>query len=268
MPILSTTRAACWLVVTSISIWSLTSALTRCKDTSAREDVIASVSPASGMVQSGQRIIDRGEIISAEQYNILQSFENELVRRNDHSEGIWIVITGQTIFVACIIISVMIYLKLFRRDYLYSPHTLWLLVSLIALFPLVTYFLVDHKFYNVYMVPYAIIPIFVRIFMDSRTAFMAMVCSVILSSFALHANYEFIIVEMMGGMTAICALKDLTERSQLVRVAFFVFFSHGRCHDGIRSGTRHRLSNTWTAVPISIWLSTAYFCSSPTRSCT
>lgn len=195
------------------------------KTRSAREDVIASVSPASGMVQSGQRIIDRGEIISAEQYNILQSFENELVRRNDPSEGFWIVITGQTIFVACIIISVMIYLKLFRRDYLYSPHTLWLLVSLIALFPLVTYFLVDHKFYNVYMVPYAIIPIFVRIFMDSRTAFMAMVCSVILSSFALHANYEFIIVEMMGGMAAICALKDLTERSQLVRVAFFVFLA-------------------------------------------
>ena len=34
------------------------------KTRAAREDVLASVSPASGMVQSGQRIIDRGEIIS------------------------------------------------------------------------------------------------------------------------------------------------------------------------------------------------------------
>ena len=51
------------------------------KTTAAREDVLASVSPASGMVQSGQRIIDRGEIISAEQYQILKSFEHETLRR-------------------------------------------------------------------------------------------------------------------------------------------------------------------------------------------
>ena len=53
------------------------------KTSAVREDLLAAVSPASGMVQSGQRIIDRGEIISAEQYKILQSFERETVRRND-----------------------------------------------------------------------------------------------------------------------------------------------------------------------------------------
>ena len=67
------------------------------------------------------------------------------------------------------------------------------------------------------------VPIFVRIFMDSRTAFMTMVCSVILSSLALHSNYEFVIVQFMSGMTAIYALRDLTERSQLLRVALAVF---------------------------------------------
>lgn len=193
------------------------------KTSAVREDLLAAVSPASGMVQSGQRIIDRGEIISAEQYKILQSFERETVRRNDPSKGMWQVVTGQVIFVLCVIVAFVFYLRLFRRDYLRSPHSILLLSSLVAIFPLITYAMVDQKFLNVYMVPYAMVPIFVRIFMDSRTAFMTMVCSVILSSLALHSNYEFVVVQFMSGMTAIYALRDLTERSQLLRVALAVF---------------------------------------------
>lgn len=193
------------------------------KTSAVLEDLLAAVSPASGMVQSGQRIIDRGEIISAEQYKILQSFERETVRRNDPSKGMWQVVTGQVIFVLCVIVAFVFYLRLFRREYLRSPHSILLLSSLIAIFPLITYAMVGQKFLNVYMVPYAMVPIFVRIFMDSRTAFMTMVCSVILSSLALHSNYEFVIVQFMSGMTAIYALRDLTERSQLLRVALAVF---------------------------------------------
>lgn len=193
------------------------------KTSAVREDLLAAVSPASGMVQSGQRIIDRGEIISAEQYKILQSFERETVRRNDPSKGMWQVVTGQVTFVLCVIVAFVFYLRLFRREYLRSPHSILLLSSLVAIFPLITYAMVDQKFLNVYMVPYAMVPIFVRIFMDSRTAFMTMVCSVILSSLALHSNYEFVIVQFMSGMTAIYALRDLTERSQLLRVALAVF---------------------------------------------
>lgn len=193
------------------------------KTRAAREDIIASVAPASGMVQSGQRIIDRGEIISPDQYKILQSFENETMRRSDSSKGFWFVLSGQFIFVSCVLIAFVSYLKLFRREYLYSPHSIMLLTSLIAIFPIITYLMVDHKFFNVYMVPYAMVPIFVRIFMDSRTAFMAMISSIILSSMALHSNYEFLVVQFVAGVTAIYALKDLTERSQLLRVVLAVF---------------------------------------------
>lgn len=195
------------------------------KTRAAREDVIASVSAASGLVQSGQRIIDRGEIVSANQYKILQSFEKETVRRGDPSEGYWRIVLGEIIFVVCVLGSFVVYLRLFRRDYLHSPHAILLLFTLIAAFPLITYVMVGHKAASVYLVPYAMVPIFVRIFTDSRTAFMAMMCSTILSSIPLHTNYEFMVIQFMSGVTAICALRDLTERGQLLRVAFAVYVS-------------------------------------------
>ena len=199
----------------------------RTKTEAAREDVIASVSPASGMVQSGQRIIDRGEIVSADQYKILQSFQRETERRTKPDESFRIVIFGQGLFIFCLLAAFVSYLKLFRRDYLQSPHSILLLSTLIALFPLLTYILTGQNLVNAYVIPYAMVPMFVRIFMDSRTAFMAMVCSIILSSLALHGNYEFLVVQFVGGMTAICALKDLTERSQLMKVALFVVLASG-----------------------------------------
>jgi len=193
------------------------------KTNSAREDVLASVSQASGMVQSGQRIIDRGEIVSAEQYRILQSLEQETMRRTNPTESSSWVIAGQTLFVLSVLVAFIFYLKLFRKEYLYSPHTILLLSSLITIFPVITYVMVANNYFSVYLVPYAMIPIFVRIFMDSRTAFMALICSTLLSSLPLHTNYEFVLIQIVAGLTAIYALKELTERSQLLRVVFAVF---------------------------------------------
>lgn len=193
------------------------------KTSAAREDVIASVSLASGMVQSGQRIIDRGEIVSAEQYKILQSFERESDRRNDPSEGMWRILLGDVIFIGGVLVAFVAYLRLFRRDYLHAPHAVLLLATLVSIFPLITYIFVNQKATCVFIIPYAMVPIFVRIFMDSRTAFMAMITSTLLSSLALHTDYEFLVVQTMAGTTAICALRDLSERSQLLRVVFLVF---------------------------------------------
>lgn len=195
------------------------------KTTAARADAIASVSPAEGMVQSGQRIIDRGEIVSPQQYRILKSFEQETMRRSEPDEGFWSILAGQFLFIFCVLSALVAYLRLFRRDYLHSPHSIWLLLTLITVFPLLTYLMVDHKYLNVYMIPYAMVPIFVRIFLDSRTAFIALICSTMLSSFVLHSNYEFLLIQIVSGFTAICALRELTERSQLLRVVLFVVLS-------------------------------------------
>ena len=192
------------------------------KTNAAFSDLLAAVAPASGMVQSGQRIIDRGEIVSPEQYKILQSFERESNRRSSPSEGLWSTIFGQMLFVTLLSLAFVGYLKLFRRDYLASPHSIFLMFCLIAVFPLLTYALMKHMFYSVYMVPYVIVPMFVRVFMDSRTAFLSAVVTLLLSSIALHAPYEFLCVEMMGSLVAIYALRELTERSQLMRVALAV----------------------------------------------
>ncbi|MBR2863614.1 MAG: HDIG domain-containing protein [Bacteroidaceae bacterium] len=185
-------------------------------------DLLSAISMASGMVQSGQRIIDRGEIIKESQLHILSSLELESQRRNDPSRDLWQLILGQTIFVLTVFLLFIIYLRLFRRDILTSTQSILLLFSLMVLFPVIISLMVTHNFGNVYIVPMAILPIFVRIFMDSRTAFVSLVATTLLSSLPLTTSHQFIFIQIVAGMTAIYTLKDLTERAQLLRTALWV----------------------------------------------
>lgn len=183
---------------------------------------LSRVSDNIGMVQSGQLVIDRGQIVNSEHMRILNSLKKESEQRMDPSRGYWFIFAGQVIFVILLISLLFTYLKLFRRDYFSSPHSVLLLFSFVTVFPIITYLMMAHHFYSVYLVPYALIPIFVRIFMDSRTSFMAVVTSSLLSALSLHSPFEFVLWQIVTGATVIYSLRELTERSQLLRTVLAV----------------------------------------------
>lgn len=183
---------------------------------------LSQVSDNIGMVQSGQLVIDRGQIVNAEHVRILNSLKKESEQRMDPSRGYRFIFAGQVIFVILLISLLFTYLKLFRRDYFSSPHSVLLLFSFVTVFPVITYLMMAHHFYSVYLVPYALIPIFVRIFMDSRTSFMAVVTSSLLSALSLHSPFEFVLWQIVTGATVIYSLRELTERSQLLRTVLAV----------------------------------------------
>jgi len=192
------------------------------KTRAARDELLAAATEASGMVMSGQRIIDRGEIVSPAQFEILRSMEREGERRDNSAQGLWLMLAGQAVYVLFLLGLLVAYLRLFRRDYLRSNHNIYLLFSLITFFPVVTSVMVSHTFYSVYMVPYAMVPIFLRVFLDSRTAFMGHAVTILLCSLPLHTPYQFVLVQTVAGLIAIYGLRELTERAQLLRVAVTV----------------------------------------------
>lgn len=183
---------------------------------------LSQVSDNIGMVQSGQLVIDRGQIVNSEHMRILNSLKKESEQRMDPSRGYWFIFAGQVIFVILLISLLFTYLKLFRRDYFSSPHSVLLLFSFVTVFPVITFLMMAHHFYSVYLVPYALIPIFVRIFMDSRTSSMAVVTSSLLSALSLHSPFEFVLWQIVTGATVIYSLRELTERSQLLRTVLAV----------------------------------------------
>lgn len=187
-----------------------------------RNDLLSSIPPASGMVMSGQKVIDRGDIVDEYTYRVLSSFEREIKRRSATQTQITNTIIGQVIFVTLMVFLFTMYLGLFRRDYFNKPRSIAMLYTLITLFPVVVSLMMRHNFLSVYMLPFAMVPIFVRVFMDSRTAFVCHVTMILICTTAVRYQYEFIIIQLVAGLIAIYSLRELTRRAQVFKTAILV----------------------------------------------
>ena len=197
-------------------------ALNANKSREQREELLKSLSPSSGMVLAGQSIIDRGEIVSEQDYLILQSYERAVAARAKSRTGANLGILGQICYVGIILICLLFYFNLFRRDYIGNLRCVTLLISLVLTFTLLTAFFVYHSLFTVYLIPYAVLPVFIRIFMDSRTAFITHACTIFLCALSLRYPFEFITTQCVAGLVAIYTLRELSERSQLFRSTLFV----------------------------------------------
>ena len=189
----------------------------------ARQEAIDNFPWAVGMVQSGQKIVDRGEIISEDTYNILSSLEKEMQTRSDVSlTQRRMMLGGQVLFVTLYIFLLMLYLGIYRKDYFEGWRDLLLIFSFIVFFCLFTSLLMSRNMFSVYLIPYAILPMVLRTFLDSRTALLAHIVTILICSITLRYPHEFILIQVAAGIIAIFNMRELSRRSQLFLSAFLV----------------------------------------------
>jgi hypothetical protein len=182
-------------------------------------DQLNSMPLATGLAQHGQKIIDRGDIVDQKAYNILESFFRENERRQQDTTQLSTVILGQLVYVAILILLFTIYLTLYRAEYFEKPRNTTMLYSLIVLFSVMTSLMVDHNILHVYIIPYAMVPIFIRVFIDASTAIMTHLVMVLICACMLQHPLEFIAVQLCAGLAAVYTLRELSSRSQLFRTA-------------------------------------------------
>ena len=189
---------------------------------SSLNDLHNSIPLATGIVQRGQKIIDRGDIVDTKTYNILMSFKKETERKHENDPKISFTILGQIVYVSIFIICFTVFLTLFRNDYFDKLRSCAMLYALIVFFAVTASMMVAHSVLHIYIVPFAMIPIFIRVFMDSRTAFIAHMTTVLICACILQHPLEFIAVECVAGLIAIFSLRELSSRSQLFWTAVLI----------------------------------------------
>ena len=189
-----------------------------------KAELLSGISGSTGLVLRGERIIDRGERVNLRQKAILDSLRRESERRKEDVDNERIILFGRFGLIAAFMTLLVIYLRMFRRDLYQSPHTVYLIFSVVTIFPLLTYLLCTYKFFSVYIIPFAMLPIVLRVFTDTRTAFMSHLTMVLLASIPLHTHYQFILSQLIAGLVGIYCIKDLTERSQIFLTSLIVTF--------------------------------------------
>lgn len=189
---------------------------------SSLRDLQESIPLASGIAQRGQKIVDRGDIVDEKTYRIIESFIKESELRKADQTQMNTKMAGETLLVLLLISCFTIYLSLFRKDYFERWRSIAMLYAMIVIFSASALAMVSHNILHVYLLPFAMVPIFVRVFMDSRTAFMAHTTTILIVACALQHPLDFIVIEETAGMAAIFSLRELSSRSQLFKTAIIV----------------------------------------------
>ena len=192
------------------------------KSEAERTDLLSGIPLASGMVMAGQKVIDRGEIVDEYAYRVLNSFEREMQRRSSTQAEITTNVVGQTIYVLMLVVLFTTYLTLFRKDYFQKIRNIMMLYAMIIIFPILVSLMMRHNFFSVYIIPFAMAAIFVRVFMDSRTAFITHTTMTLICAAAVKYQYEFIIIQLVAGLVATYSLRDLSRRAQVFKTALLV----------------------------------------------
>ena len=186
--------------------------------------LLSTLSPTMGLVQKGEKIIDKGDIVTERTYQILQSlrrsYEDETLGHRQRTLSI----LGEAMLVILFLCLFVIYLYVFRIAYLRSTSTV--LFFALQIFIVIALACLALRFnLTVYLIPFAWVPILTRVFFDSRTALFLHFTTILIASIIVPAPVEFFFIQIVVGMVAVSSLSDMTRRAQLVQTAAWIYLA-------------------------------------------
>lgn len=205
---------------------------------SMHQKLLEEVTETCGLVQKGEKIIDRGEIVDAETYQILLSLKRVMEERGiDTSRANWM-FAGTISLFALFITLMTFYLMVFRPQLFADIRSLLFFCLLMTVVIVVACAVVRYTPLSIYIVPFAWVPIITRVFYDSRTALYLHLITVLICSFLAAVPFEFLILQMAAGMVAVSSLKDMAQRSQLFQTAFWIMLTYMCCYTAFILATK------------------------------
>lgn len=184
---------------------------------------LESLSASTGIVQKGQKIIARGDIVDEKLYQILESYRFELDKRHDDNRKTTLMLIGQIIFVVLCFGSLLAYIYIYAPEVSHNLNMFLLVLFSVTLFPIIVGIMMQLRFGNVFMLPFALIPLLLCLFTSKRTAFLTHTLSIIMCSVMLTSPYEFVLLQIPVGVVAMICMKEFSARSQMLRCALYIF---------------------------------------------
>jgi putative nucleotidyltransferase with HDIG domain len=184
-----------------------------------REEMISKLSLTKGMVESGERIISRGEMVTDEKFRILESLKREYETKLGLSDRLNISTLGKLMLGLIAMIALYLFLYNFRRTILQEFRNSAFILLLILLIATIASLTLQQDFLSIYVLPFAIVPIMIRTFFDSRLALFVHLLTVLVIGFWAPNSYEFVFLNIIAGIAAIFSLTNSYRRGILFQTA-------------------------------------------------
>ena len=208
------------------------------------QKLIDQISLTKGMVQKGERIISKGDLITKNKYQVLESLRTEYESRLGTSTNYYLILTGQVLLVAISLLVLTFFLYFFRRDILDENKKVVLILLIIILMVFITSLALKFDVQYIYLVPICLGPILIRVFFDTRLALYVYLITIILIGFLVPNGFQFVFMQFITGIITIFSIINLQRRSQFLFTSLVIFLSYSAIYTGlilIHEGSIHEI---------------------------
>ena len=198
-----------------------------------KQILLNNISLTHGMVQTGERIISKGELVRGNKYQVLESIKMEYEQQIGSPSTYYSILIGQIILISISVIVLLFFLLYFRKDIYADNKKLILILLVIILMVFITSLVIKFNVGYLYLVPICLVPIVIRAFFDTRLALYVHIITIIIIGFLVPNSFEFVFLQLIAGIIVIISVVHLQKRSQFFVTSFMVFLTYITVYVGL-----------------------------------
>lgn len=198
-----------------------------------RDEALANISTTKGMVQKGEGIISRGELVSSEKFQKIESLKKDYELQLGLSSKYYLILLGQVILMAISLLVFFLFMVAFRHDIFAENKNIVLILLLITIMVFITRMIININVSYLYIVPLCLVPIIIRTFYDTRMALFVHIITIIIIGFLVPNSFEFLFLQLITGIITIITVVNLQRRAQFFFTSLMIFVTYSVIYIGM-----------------------------------
>lgn len=191
-----------------------------------RLSIMEDLTLTQGMVQAGQRIISLGELVSNEKFQQIESLRKEYESNPNVGKNYLVVYLSQFLLITMIFLALYWFIYYFRKDIFASRSQTFFTLGLIVLMVGLTMAASTNDAVSVYVIPFVLVPIFLKTFFDLRYALFVHMITILLAGFWVPNSFQFVLMNFLAGLVGLFSMRSYYKRGILFYTATFIFTTY------------------------------------------
>jgi hypothetical protein len=188
--------------------------------------LLSRISSTYGLVQKGELIISAGELVNPEKYQVLMSLKRDYEQDLGGTESQFFIITGNALLIILLFLIEILFIFLYYRNVYDSMKFIVLILLSQLLLIVITHYVFRIFPQWTYMIPFAILPILIAVFVNKRVAIIVHLVTVLILGFYAPNSFNFFYTQFTSGLIAVFTIGDLSKRADLFKTSLFIFLTY------------------------------------------
>ncbi len=168
-----------------------------------------------GYIEQESLIIAKGQLVNKNTFQKIASYQNEFEERNTNQINITLLWFGQILMVSLCMLVLYFFINQFREDIIENSTNMTFIFFNVVLMFVMAKLCISLNSDLIYAMPFCLLPIILKAFYDTRLALFAHLMTILLVAFIVPDSFEFIFIQLMGGIISILAVLSMYRRVDL-----------------------------------------------------